>query len=92
MLLGIAGLLGIVLVAVAMLPRRMPGTQPQLQPIQSPQPMFAMPAVLQRQASLREQQVTEESTAIAGEYQRRADAAWMEELRARAALLLNSTT
>ncbi len=41
-----------------------------------------------RQTTLRQQQVSEEATAIASEYQRRADAVWLDEVRTKASKLL----
>ncbi len=47
------------------------------------------PAQPVRQTTLRQQQLDEEATAVASEYQRRADAVWLEEVRGKASKLLS---
>jgi hypothetical protein len=47
------------------------------------------PAQPVRQTTLRQQQLDEEATAVASEYQRRADAFWLDEVRTKASKLLN---
>ena len=70
MILGIATVVVLVLVAVALLPARKRdqdgGNASLLQPLSRP-------------TNVRQQQLTEEAEAIADEYQRRADEAWREE-------------
>ncbi len=44
-----------------------------------------------RQSSLRQQQLDEESAAVGNEYQRRADAEWLEEIRTKASKLLSTS-
>lgn len=82
MILGIATVVVLVLVAVALLPARkrdQGGNNTNLiQPFSRP-------------TNVRQQQLTEEAEAIADEYQRRADDAWREELGDKAAELLKST-
>ncbi|MEM7312063.1 MAG: hypothetical protein AAF497_02815 [Planctomycetota bacterium] len=81
MILGIATVVVLVLVAVALLPvrkRDQSGTNTNLiQPFSRP-------------TNVRQLQLTEEAEAIADEYQRRADDAWREELGDKAAELLKS--
>lgn len=81
MILGIATVVVLVLVAIALLPARKrdqdSGNTNLLQPLSRP-------------TNVRQQQLTEEAEAIAGEYQRRAYEAWREELGDKAAELLKS--
>ena len=82
MILGIATVVVLVLVAVALLPARKrdrDGTQ-----------SGGVANPFTRQSNFRQQQVQEEADAVAGEYQRRADEAWREELGEKAATLLKS--
>lgn len=88
MLLPIAVIVVIVLLAVALLPirKREPEQLKQSSPTAFLSPVATQPV---RQTTLRQQQVDEEATAIASEYQRRADAVWLDEVRTKAAKLLN---
>ena len=82
MILGIATVVVLVLVAVALLPARkrdQDGSTLLLGPLSRP-------------TNVRQQQLTEEAEAIADEYQRRADEAWRDELGEKAADLLKSTS
>ena len=81
MILGIATVVVLVLVAVALLPSKK-------RDLDGSNPGFAQPFV--RPTNFRQQQLNEEAEAIADEYQRRADEAWREELGAKAATLLKS--
>ena len=85
MILGIATLVVLVLFAFVLMPQRQRdvGARQSL----APTPTFQLPAVTQS-INLREQQVQEEASAIASEYHRRADQVWLEELTAKAAVLL----
>ncbi|MGV3483364.1 MAG: hypothetical protein ACO1RT_02970 [Planctomycetaceae bacterium] len=83
MILGIATVSVIVLLAIALLPVRTRDIGLR----QSSEPTFQVPTVT-RPINLRQQQVQEEATAIASEYHRRADQIWLEELKAKAALML----
>ncbi len=87
MLLPIAILLVVVLLAVALLPmkKREPEQLKQASPVAMLTQGQAQPT---RQTTLRQQQVSEEATAIASEYQRRADAVWLDEVRTKASKLL----
>ncbi|QDV85473.1 hypothetical protein [Planctomycetes bacterium TBK1r] len=85
MFLGIATVVVLVLLAVLVLPSKKRDadtkqTSNTILPFQSPE----------RSQNLREQQVQEEAEAIASEYQRRADEAWLEELSVKASALLKS--
>lgn len=84
MILGIAIVIVLVLLAVALLPARKPGTE--LKQTLAPASLF-QPEPL-RSTTLREQQVQEEARAIAAEFHRRADEVWLDELRGKAASLL----
>lgn len=87
MLLPIAILLVVVLLAVALLP--MKKREPEQFKQASPLPLLTQgQAQPTRQTTLRQQQVNEEATAIASEYQRRADAVWLDEVRIKASKLL----
>ena len=81
MILGIATIVVLVLVAVALLPARKRDQDGESASLLQP---------LSRPNNVRQQQLTEEAEAIAGEYQRRADEAWREELGDKAAELLKS--
>ena len=89
MILGFATVAVLVLLAIAVLPvRRRDGDARQSI---HPATTFSLPtpsSTPTRATSLREQQVTEEATAIAAEYQRKSDRAWLDELSTKAALLL----
>lgn len=90
MLLSIAVIVVIVLLAIALLPVR------KNEPLQLkqtlPAALFAPePARPVRQTTLRQQQLDEEANAVASEYQRRADAVWLEEVRGKASRLLSPT-
>ncbi len=81
MILGIATVVVLVLVAVALLPakrRDRDGSNIN----------FSQPFV--RSVNFRQQQLNEEAEAIADEYQRRANDAWRDELGEKAATLLKS--
>lgn len=85
MFLGIATVVVLVLLAVLVLPSKKRDADAKqssntILPFQSPE----------RSQNLREQQVQEEAEAIASEYQRRADEAWLEELSVKASTLLKS--
>jgi hypothetical protein len=88
MLLPIAMIVVVLLLAVALLPvkRREPEQLRQASPV-----AFLTPAPVQpvRQMTLRQQQLDEEASAVASEYQRRADAVWLREVREKAASLLS---
>ena len=84
MVLGIAIVLVLVLLVVALLPPRNSTSGLKQAPVATP--LFPQEPV--RSLSLREQQVQEEASAIAAEYHRRADEVWLEELRGKAAGLL----
>jgi hypothetical protein len=90
MLLSIAIIVVVVLLAVALLPvkKREPEQLRQASPV-----AFLTPETPQstRQSTLRQQQLDEESSAIASEYQRRADAVWLDEVRGKASKLLGNT-
>ena len=85
MILGIAAIIVVVLVALALLPvrKRDPDIRqsllPPLPPAQSP-----------LETNLRQQQLREEAAAIADEYQRRADEVWLEEVKGKATGLLGT--
>ena len=81
MILGIATVVVLVLVAVALLPAKKLNRD-------GSHPGFTQPFV--RPTNFRQQQLNEEAEAIADEYQRRADEAWREELGEKAATLLKS--
>ena len=85
MLLGIATVVVLVLLAIALLPVRKAGDLKPTNPLSMIQPEQARPV------SLREQHVQEEASAIAAEYHRRADEVWLDEIRSKAALLLGPT-
>jgi hypothetical protein len=90
-LLPIAIFVVAVLLAVALLPvkKRELEQLRQASPVAFPTPEPVRPV---RQTTLRQQQLDEESNAVASEYQRRADAVWLEEIRGKASRLLSTTT
>jgi len=90
MLLAIAIIVVVVLLAVALLPvkRREPEQLKQASPVAFLTPEPAQPV---RQTTLRQQQLDEEANAVASEYQRRADAVWLDEVRTKASKLLGNT-
>lgn len=79
-------LVTIVLVLAAVAMRTKPTRVPTQQFAAHSAPAFS--PQLGPQLSLRQQQLAEESDAIAGEYSARADEAWRAELRARASMML----
>lgn len=81
MILGIATVVVLVLVALAILPAK---KRDHNKSTTNFAPSFS------RSANFRQQQLTEEAEAIADEYQRRADEAWREELGEKAAALLQA--
>jgi hypothetical protein len=85
MILGIVTVVVLILLAIALLPvrKREPQTK---QTVSAP---ILYPAEPTRAATLRQQQVEEEATAIASEYRRAADQLWIEELRDKASSLLS---
>ena len=85
MILGIATVVVLVLLAVALFPSRKRGNDAR-QPINT----STASQSTERSANLRELQVQEEAEAIATEYQRRADEAWLDELSVKAANLLKA--
>ena len=90
MLLAIAIIVVVVLLAVALLPvkKREPEQLKQASPVAVLTPEPAQPV---RQTTLRQQQLDEEANAVASEYQRRADAVWLDEVRTKASKLLGNT-
>lgn len=90
MLLAIAIIVVVVLLAVALIPakRREPEQLKQASPVAFLTPE---PAQSVRQTTLRQQQLDEEANAVASEYQRRADAVWLDEVRTKASKLLGNT-
>ena len=90
MLLAIAIIVVVVLLAVALLPvkKREPEQLKQASPVAFLNPEPAQPV---RQTTLRQQQLDEEANAVASEYQRRADAVWLDEVRRKASKLLGNT-
>ena len=85
MILGIATVVVLVLIAVALLPskkrdRDTNQSSSVINPFQTQE----------RQVNLREQQLQEESEAIASEYQRRSNEAWLDELSDKASALLKA--
>ena len=87
MFLGIATVVVLVLIAVALLPSKKRDRDANqlgsaINPFQTQE----------RQANLREQQLQEESDAIASEYQRRSNEAWLDELSDKASTLLKAPT
>ena len=90
MLLAIAIIVVVVLLAVALLPvkKREPEQLKQASPVDFLTPEPAQPV---RQTTLRQQQLDEEANAVASEYQRRADAVWLDEVRTKASKLLGNT-
>jgi hypothetical protein len=90
MLLPIAIIVVVVLLAVALLPvkKREPEQLKQASPVAFLTPEPAQPV---RQTTLRQQQLDEEANAVASEYQRRADAVWLDEVRTKASKLLGNT-
>jgi len=80
----------VVLLAVALLPmkKREPEQLKQASPVAFLTPEPAQPV---RQTTLRQQQLDEEANAVASEYQRRADAVWLDEVRTKASKLLGNT-
>jgi len=94
MLFTIAIIVVVVLLAVALLPvtKRVPEQLRQASPVAFLTPEPTQSAQPLRQTTLRQQQLDEESGAVASEYQRRADAVWLEEVRGKASKLLANTT
>ena len=90
MLLAIAIIVVVVLLAVALLPvkKREPEQLKQASPVAFLTPEPAQPVC---QTTLRQQQLDEEANAVASEYQRRADAVWLDEVRTKASKLLGNT-
>lgn len=90
MLLPIAIILVVVLLVVAFFPvkDREPVQLKQASPVPFLTPEPARPV---RQTTLRQQQLDEEANAVASEYQRRADAVWLDEVRTKASKLLGNT-
>ena len=90
MLLAIAVIVVVVLLAVALIPvkKREPDQLKQASPVAFLTPEPAQPV---RQTTLRQQQLDEEANAVASEYQRRADAVWLDEVRTKASKLLGNT-
>ena len=90
MLLAIAVIVVVVLLAVALLPvkKREPEQLKQASHVAFLTPEPAQPV---RQTTLRQQQLDEEANAVASEYQRRADAVWLDEVRTKASKLLGNT-
>ena len=90
MSLAIAVIVVVVLLAVALLPvkKREPEQLKQASPVAFLTPEPAQPV---RQTTLRQQQLDEEANAVASEYQRRADAVWLDEVRTKASKLLGNT-
>ena len=89
MLFAIAVIVVVVLLAVALLPvkKREPEQLKQASPVAFLTPEPAQPV---RQTTLRQQQLDEEANAVASEYQRRADAVWLDEVRTKASKLLGN--
>jgi len=89
MLLAIAIIVVVVLLAVALIPakKREPEQLKQASPVAFLTPEPAQPV---RQTTLRQQQLDEEANAVASEYQRRADAVWLDEVRTKASKLLGN--
>ncbi len=85
MLLTVAIIVVVVLLAVALFPVR----KPDLDLKQSSPIAFLTPEA-PRQSTLRQQQLDEEASAVATEYQRRADAVWLDEVRTKASKLLGA--
>jgi hypothetical protein len=90
MLLAIAIIVVVVLLAVALIPakKREPEQLKQASPVAFLTPEPAQPI---RQTTLRQQQLDEEANAVASEYQRRAEAVWLDEVRTKASKLLGNT-
>lgn len=90
MLLAIAIIVVVVLLAVALIPTKKRESEQlkQASPVAFLTPEPAQPV---RQTTLRQQQLDEEANAVASEYQRRADAVWLDEVRAKASKLLGNT-
>lgn len=90
MLLAIAIIVVVILLAVALLPvkKREAEQLKQASPVAFLTPEPAQPV---RQTTLRQQQLDEEANAVASEYQRRADAVWLDEVRTKASKLLGNT-
>ena len=90
MLFAIAVIVVVVLLAVALIPvkKREPEQLKQASPVAFLTPEPAQPV---RQTTLRQQQLDEEANAVASEYQRRADAVWLDEVRTKASKLLGNT-
>ena len=88
MLLATAIIVVVVLLAVALLPvkKREPAQLKQASPVAFLTPEPTQPV---RQTTLRQQQLDEEANAVASEYQRRADAVWLSEIRSKASNLLS---
>jgi hypothetical protein len=95
MLLSIALIVVVVLLAVALWPlKNREPAQLQADQLRQASPVAFLtpePASSARQTTLRQQQLDEEATAVASEYQRRADAVWLEEVRTKASKLLSTT-
>jgi len=88
MLLSIAIIVVVVLLAVALLPVK----KRDLEQLRQASPVAFLtsePTQPARQTTLRQQQLDEEATAVASEYQRRADAVWLGEVRTKASKLLS---
>lgn len=85
MFLGIAIVLVVVLLAIALLPAR----RREVEVKQSIVPTLLTAPEPIRSTTLRKQQLVEEASAIAQEYERRADEVWLEELKTKASLLLS---
>lgn len=78
----------LVLAAFAMMPKKsVTKAAPEIQRIYEPE---AVVAPQQAQMSLREQQVAEESTAVADIYRRMAHDQWMTEIQAKAANMMGA--
>jgi hypothetical protein len=88
MLIAIAFIVVVVLLAVALIPvkKREPEQLKQASPVAFLTPEPAQPV---HQTTLRQQQLDEEANAVASEYQRRADAVWLSEVRTKASNLLS---
>lgn len=84
MVLGIAAVIVLVLLVIALLPvRKREETRTAFTPA---------PLPVSQTLNLRQQQLREESTAIADEYERLAHQAWLEEVRTKATGLLSPST
>ena len=85
MLLSVAIIVVLVLLAVAVFPTK---PREQREPAVKQSSDLFQPAGLASATSLREQQLREESEAIATEYRKRADEVWLGEIREKATTLL----